>query len=35
MAYDVNFLKGTAAQYAALVTKDAGTFYYTTDDSKV
>lgn len=35
MAYDVNFLKGTAAQYAALVTKDAGTFYYTTDDNKV
>ena len=34
MAYNVKFLKGTAAQYAA-ATKDANTFYYTTDDGKV
>lgn len=34
MALNVKFLKGTAAQYAA-ATKDANTFYYTTDDGKV
>ena len=33
MAYNVKFLKGTAAAYAAL-TKDANTFYYTTDDNQ-
>ena len=32
MAYNVKFLKGTAAAYEAL-TKDANTFYYTTDDN--
>ena len=32
MAYNVRFLKGTAAAYEAL-TKDANTFYYTTDDN--
>lgn len=35
MAYNVKFLKGTAAQYSALASKDANTFYYTTDDKKV
>lgn len=33
MAYNVKFLKGTAAAYEAL-TPDANTFYYTTDDSQ-
>ena len=28
MAYNVKFLKGTAAQYATLTTKDSNTFYY-------
>lgn len=28
MAYNVKFLKGTAAQYTGLVTKDINTFYY-------
>ena len=30
MAYNVKFLKGTAAQYAAIA-KDANTFYYVDD----
>ena len=33
MAYNVKFLKGTAATYEAL-TKDANSFYYTTDDNQ-
>lgn len=33
MAYNVKFLKGTAAAYQAL-TPDANTFYYTTDDNQ-
>lgn len=32
MAYNVQFLKGTAEGYAALGTKDANTFYYTGSD---
>ena len=28
MAYNVKFLKGTAAQYTGLATKDVNTFYY-------
>lgn len=35
MAYNVKFLKGTAAQYSALASKDANTFYFTSDDSKL
>lgn len=35
MAYNVKFLKGAAAAYAALAAKDANTFYYTTDDSQL
>lgn len=35
MAYNVKFLKGTAAQYAALASKDANTFYFLTDTDKV
>lgn len=31
MAYNVKFLKGTAAQYAALTVKDSNTFYYIDD----
>lgn len=31
----VIFLKGLAAEYAALTTKDASTFYHTTDDNQV
>lgn len=31
MAYNVKFLKGTAAQYATLTTKDSNTFYYIDD----
>lgn len=31
MAYNVKFLKGTAAQYAAIAAKDANTFYYVDD----
>ena len=34
MAYNVKFLKGTAAQYKA-VTPNADTFYYTTDDKNL
>ena len=34
MAYNVTFLKGTAAAYEALVSPNANTFYYTTDDSQ-
>lgn len=34
MSYNVKFLKGTAAGYAAL-TKDANTFYHTTDDNNL
>lgn len=33
--YNVKFLKGTAAQYTGLETKDVNTFYYTTDDSNL
>lgn len=32
MAYNVKFLKGTAAQYEALTTKDVNTFYYVDND---
>lgn len=35
MALNVRFLKGTAAQYSALATKDVNTFYFTQDDSKL
>jgi hypothetical protein len=35
MAQDVNFLRGTAAQYAALASKSDKTFYYTTDTHKL
>lgn len=31
MAYNVKFLKGTAAQYAAITAKDSNTFYYVDD----
>ena len=31
MAYNVKFLKGTAAQYATLTTKDSNAFYYIDD----
>ncbi len=31
MAYNVKFLKGTAAQYAAIAAKDINTFYYVDD----
>lgn len=34
MAYNVKFLKGTAAQYTAAV-KDANTFYFTSDDNNL
>ena len=34
MSYNVKFLKGTAAGYVAL-TKDANTFYHTTDDNNL
>ena len=32
MAYNVKFLKGTAAQYDALANKDVNTFYYVDQD---
>jgi len=32
---NVKFLKGLAANYTALQTKDANTFYYTTDDNQL
>ena len=35
MATNVKFLKGTAESYANLQNKDAYTFYYTTDNSKL
>ena len=35
MANSVIFLKGTAADYAALGTKSVNTFYYTTDDAQL
>lgn len=35
MALDVRFLKGTQAEYDALVTKEAKTFYYTTDTQEL
>lgn len=35
MALNVKFLKGTAAGYAALATKEATSFYYLTDTNKV
>ena len=34
MAYNVKFIKGTAAQYSALIAPDANTFYWTTDNGK-
>lgn len=35
MAYNVRFLKGLAADYAALQTKDSNVFYNTTDDGQL
>ena len=35
MALDVRFLKGTSAGYDGLATKNADTFYYTTDDNNL
>lgn len=35
MAYNVKFLKGTAAQYTGLASKDVNTFYFTSDDSNL
>lgn len=35
MAMDIKFLRGLAANYAAIATKDDKTFYYTTDDKKL
>ena len=35
MAYNVKFLKGTAAQYTGLPAKDANTFYFTSDDKNL
>ena len=35
MAFNVRFLKGTASGYAGLTTKNADTFYYTTDDNNL
>lgn len=35
MAENVKFLKGTAAQYAAIQNKDVNAFYFTSDDNKL
>ena len=35
MAYNVKFLKGTADQYAQLASKDANSFYFTSDDNNL
>lgn len=35
MAYNVKFLKGTAAQYTGLASKDVNTFYFTSDDKNL
>ena len=35
MAYNVRFLKGTAAAYADIASKDVNTFYYTSDDNQL
>ena len=35
MAYNVNFLRGTAESYKALATRSVDTFYFTTDDNNL
>ena len=35
MALNVKFLKGSSVGYATLDTKNADTFYYTTDDNNL